>query len=350
MSDVLLPQSFVRLDDPDSGLKGFIVVHSTALGPAAGGCRFWHYADDAAASEDALRLATGMSFKNALAGLPLGGGKAVIQRPEGPFDRQALFRAFGRAVAELDGLYVTAEDVGTSVEDMAWVAAETRHVAGLPQHSGRPGGDPSPWTAWGVFRAMQVAARHRLGRDLDRLSVAVQGLGHVGMELCRLLHGAGARLVVADLRPDVAASAAARFDAQVVPPDAILDAPVDIVAPCALGGVFTDAMLPRLKARILCGAANNQLADARVGDRLAEAGILYAPDYLVNAGGIINVAAEYLGWSQEAVSSRVDAIADRLRDVLALSEREGMAPHRAADAMALRLIGAAGAVPAMAAA
>ena len=333
-----IPAEIVRLDDPKSGLSGVIVLHSMRLGPAAGGCRFWRYASDAEAQTDAIRLAEGMSYKNALAGLPLGGGKAVIRAPEGDFDRAALFGAFGRAVAALGGRYVTAEDVGTSVEDMVRVAANTEHVAGLPSKPGAPGGDPSPWTALGVFRAMQVAAQRRLGANLGDLTVAVQGLGHVGFALCELLHETGARLIVAEPRSDVAAQAAARFGAEVVALDALPDAQADVFAPCALGASLNDATVGRLRATIVCGAANNQLASARHGIALADRGILYAPDYLVNAGGIINVAAEYLGWSEADARSRVERIGMRLAEVLDLAERDGNAPHEAADGLARSII------------
>lgn len=338
MSDFLPPERSVRLDDPESGLQGFIVIHSTKLGPAAGGCRFWHYGSHAEASYDAVRLATGMSLKNALAGLPLGGGKAVIMRPGKAFDRRALFSAFGRAVAGLGGHYVTAEDVGTGLDDMACVAERTSHVAGLPQRPNLPGGDPSPWTAYGVFQAMRVAVRRQLGRDMSEVSVAVQGIGNVGMELCRLLHGAGARLVISEPRSEVAARASTLYNAEVVLSDAIISAPVDVFAPCALGGILTLDMLPRMKARVVCGAANNQLATAEVGDRLADFGVLYAPDYLVNAGGIINVAAEYLNWTLDDVSQKIDAIPERLNQVLTLAEDQGIGSHRAADTRALKII------------
>ncbi|MCW3838095.1 Glu/Leu/Phe/Val dehydrogenase [Sphingomonas canadensis] len=335
------PERIVRLEDAATGLSGAIVIDSTRLGPAAGGCRLWHYADGAAVLADAQRLARGMSYKNALAGLPLGGGKAVISRPRGSFDRAALFAAFGRAVRALDGAYVTAEDVGTGVEDMTHVATMTRHVAGLTQVPGRAGGDPSPWTARGVFSAMRVAAERGLGRPLEDMVVAVQGLGHVGFALCALLDAAGAQLIVADPNAEAAARAAEMFGAAVVDPAAILDADADIFAPCALGGAIGDAALDRLKARVVCGAANNQLATAAHGDRLMERGILYAPDYVANAGGIINVAAEYLGWPLAQVAERVDAIGARLGEVFDRAAEEGIAPGRAADRLAAALIAAA---------
>jgi leucine dehydrogenase len=329
-----LPETVRILSDPASGLEGVIVLHSTRRGPAAGGVRLWRYADRETLNADALRLAEAMAYKNALADLPLGGGKAVLRLPDGDFDRRRLFAAFGRAVASLDGAYVTAEDVGTTVTDMGFVRGETRHVAGLPRVAGRPGGDPSPWTARGVFVAMEEAARRRLGTGLDGLTVAVQGLGNVGSALCALLHEAGAKLIVADPRHGVAAEVACRYGADIMARGSILDARCDIFAPCALGGVINGAAGRRLRAKIVCGAANNVLASTEDGDRLAERGILLAPDYVVNAGGIINVAAEYLGWSEAEAAARVDATGQRLAAVLDHAEREGLAPHRAADALA----------------
>lgn len=342
----LPPEEVVQLDDPKSGLRGFIVVHSTSLGPAAGGCRIWPYVDQVDAGADALRLATGMTMKNALAGLPLGGGKAVLRLPNAPFSRTSLFSAFGRAVEALGGRYLTAEDVGTGVADMALVARETRHVAGLPQRSGRAGGDPSPWTARGVFLAMEVAIERRLQRSIGEVTVAVQGAGHVGFALCELLHAAGAKLVIAEPRPDLAARATSQFDAEVVPSSAITEVAADVFAPCALGGALNLVTVPTLRARIVCGAANNQLAAPELGDMLAERGVLYAPDYLVNAGGIINVAAEHLGWSEDEAVMRVEAIPSRLRQVLDLGELHGIAPARSAALAAWQAIEAARVRPA----
>ncbi len=336
------PEHIELIQDAASGLKGVIVVHSTALGQAAGGCRLWRYGDDAALVGDALRLAEGMSYKNALAGLPLGGGKAVLQLPSGDFDRRKLFEAFGRAVAGLGGGYVAAEDVGTTVADMSAVRSVTRHVAGLANEPGRPGGDPSPWTARGVFLAMEVAAERRFGRSLSDMTVAVQGLGNVGFALCGLLNEAGARLIVADPRGDVAAKAACRFDAYIMEKSAILEAKADIFAPCALGGILDRATIPRLNAKLVCGGANNQLATPDDGDRLKAAGILYAPDYVVNAGGIINVAAEYLGWTHHEVVARVDLIGERLEDLFNLADVKGVATNHAADGMARALIASGG--------
>jgi len=328
------PEAVHLISDDASGLRGVIVLHSTQRGPAAGGCRLWRYADRAAMTADALRLAEGMAYKNALADLPLGGGKAVIALPDGAFDRARLFAAFGRAVAALEGAYITAEDVGTTVDDMAVVHAQTHHVAGLAPDAGRPGGDPSPWTARGVFLSMREAARRRFGVGLDALTVAVQGLGNVGSALCALLHEAEAKLIVAEPRPGVAAAIARRYGAKLVDPDAILGARCDIFAPCALGGVIDRRAIRRLQAGLVCGGANNVLATAEDGDRLADRGVLYAPDYVINAGGIINVAAEYLGWSADEAAARVEATGQRLAAVLDHAERHGLAPHRAADALA----------------
>jgi leucine dehydrogenase len=328
------PETVHLLSDPESGLEGVIVLHSTRLGPAAGGCRAWRYADQASMARDALRLAEGMAYKNAMADLPLGGGKSVINLPRGEFDRRKLFEAFGRAVERLRGDYVTAEDVGTSVEDMETVRLQTRHVAGLSAVEGKPGGDPSPWTALGVFVSMQRAVRYKFGGDLAGLKVAVQGLGHVGSALCELLHEAGARLVVAEPREGVAAEVACKYGAEIAHSNSILDAQCDVFAPCALGAVLDRESVPRLKARLVCGAANNVLASPEDGDALAERGVLYAPDYVVNAGGIINVCAEYLGWTTVEVEARVRGSGDRLADVLRYADDAGLPPHRAADALA----------------
>ena len=328
------PESVHVVRDPASGLDGVIVLHSTRRGPAAGGCRLWRYSDSAEMARDAARLAEGMAYKNALADLPLGGGKAVLNLPTGPFDRGRLFAAFGREVARLNGAYVTAEDVGTSVVDMQAVRTTCTHVAGLAAVEGRPGGDPSPWTALGVFLAMREAARRKFGADLQGMTVAVQGLGSVGSQLCGLLHEAGAKLVVAEPRSSVAAAVACRTGATVVGLDSILDARCEIFAPCALGAVIDERSVARLRARIVCGAANNVLATDDDGDRLADNGVLYAPDYVVNAGGIINVAAEHLGWSVEDAETRVRQTDRRLAEVLDFADRRGLAPHRAADLLA----------------
>ena len=335
------PLECVRLYDLEAGLDGFIAIHSTALGPGEGGCRLWSYLDTSHALADAVRLAEGMSYKNALAGLPLGGAKAVLRRPEGDWDRVALFRAFGRAVEGLGGLYVTAEDVGTTVEDMQEVATVSRHVAGLPPAEGCAGGDPSPWTAKGVFDAMEVAAAFALGRGLDGLTVAVQGTGNVGAELCRRLADAGARLVIADVSPVRRDRLQAVLGAEVVDVSEIASVDADIFAPCALGGVLDRRTVAGMKARLVCGAANNQLASADVAAMLAERGIVYAPEYVVNAGGIINVSAEYLGETESDVEVRVAEIGPRVGALLERAAREGRSPALVADEMAEEVIAGA---------
>jgi len=339
------PWEIVRLDDPDAGLEGLIVLHSTRLGPAVGGCRLWAYGDMTEATTDALRLAEAMTYKNALAGLPFGGGKAALRRPAGVFDRERLFAAFGRAVEALGGSYVTAEDVGTGPADMAQIASSTRYVAGLDRGPGRPGGDPSPYTARGVFRAMEVAVGRQLGRTLADVTVAVQGLGSVGFALCELLHAAGAKLVVAEQRSELASRAAAMFGAEIAGTHTILERKVDVFAPCALGAVLNEDTVPLLKASVVCGAANNQLATRDDGVRLAERGVLYCPDYVVNAGGMISVAAEYLGWDMAEVDRRITGIGQTLGRVLDYGNAASLPPHEAAEAMAREMLARPRAVP-----
>ncbi len=338
LTSATIAEEFICLDDKESGLSGVIVLHSTRRGPGAGGCRFWRYETLADATRDAMRLAEGMSYKNALAGLPFGGGKAVIRVPDGNFDRTRLFQAFGLAVAKLEGRYITAEDVGTSVEDMVAVATATHHVAGLPSKVGMPGGDPSPWTARGVFRAMEVGARHKLGAEISDMTVAIQGFGNVGFALCEMLWRSGAKLLVAEPRAELAAVAAERFGARVMAPQELLKTKADILAPCALGGVIDTQVAADLQVKIVCGAANNQLATPEQAAQLAERDILYTPDYLVNAGGIINVVAEHLGWSAQEARSRVEQIGDRLAVVLDTAERSQITPDEAARSLARSLI------------
>lgn len=317
--------------DAGLGLAGVIAIHSTALGPAMGGCRAAAYVSDVAAVTDALRLSQGMSFKNAMADLPAGGGKAVLYRlPDEPALRAEAFAAFGRAVEAMGGAYVTAEDVGTSVADMQAVARSTRYVAGLPTKDGPAGGDPSPWTALGIFEAMKVAA----GRPLLGARVAVQGLGSVGYRLCGHLHAAGAKLVVADVDRERVRKAAGAYGAESEAVERIHRAAADVFSPNALGAVLNADSIPELQAPVVCGGANNQLATAADGARLAGRGVVYAPDYVVNAGGIINVVAEFLGEPQAQVDGRVRAIADRLEGILAQAKAEGRPPHEIADAAA----------------
>ncbi len=325
--------------DAASGLRTMIAVHSTARGPAFGGCRLWAYENDFAAHHDALRLSQGMSMKNALADLPFGGGKAVIIKPKGDFDRAALFAAFARAVDSLQGAYITAEDVGTTTADMRGVQALTQYVSGIPRE-GAFGGDPSPKTAWGVFVSIEAGAKTVLGRsDCQGLRVAIQGLGAVGWHLAEFLHQAGAKLIVADIDPGKTAKAEALFGATVLPVDQILAAEADVLAPCALGASLCSTSIPTLRAQLVCGAANNQLAQAADGDALAKRGITYLPDYLVNAGGIISVAREYRGEGEEqSVMAEVSRIAERVQELLARVKSSGRTPAAEADAWAQSLI------------
>ena len=277
--------------DAKSGLKCIIAVHSTARGPAAGGCRMWNYASAAEALEDALKLSRAMSYKNAMADLELGGGKSVIIGDARTQKTPALFEAFGRAVENLGGKYWTAEDVGVSVADLTNARKHTRYVAGLEGHDAASG-DPSPVTAEGVFRGVRLCVQRALKRDLDGVRVAIQGVGHVGAYLAEKLHAAGAKLVITDVNEDALRQVAGATGAKIVTPGAIFDADAEVFAPCALGGAINADTLPRLKAKVIAGGANNQLAEPDVGRALFEHGVLYAPDYVINGGGIINVAGE----------------------------------------------------------
>lgn len=336
---------FVR--DRASGLTAIIALHSTHLGPGAGGTRFWHYAEPALAMRDALRLSRGMSYKNAMAGLPMGGGKAVILADAAGTKTPAMLAAFGDAVDQLGGRYVTAEDVGISEADMVAVARRTRHVTGLPvSNSDSAGGDPGPFTAYGIFLGLKAAVAHKLGKtDLAGVHVAVQGTGSVGGGVARLLAGEGARLTLADAVEGRAAALAAELGAQVVSADAIMDVACDVFSPNALGAILDDAGIARLQAPIVAGGANNQLARRGHGAALAERGILYAPDYVINAGGIIAVALEYLGRESgtlspvSAVRERIEQIPARLVQIWEESAASGRSSDAVADAMAQRLIG-----------
>ena len=321
--------------DPATQLHAVIAVHSTALGPAGGGTRFWSYPSAADALTDALRLSRAMSYKNAMADLPLGGGKGVVMRPAGAFDRAALFEAYGRAIERLGGSYITAEDVGVGVEDMRAVRRSTRFVAGLPE--GRAAsGDPSPLTAQGVFLGIQSIVRRALDRsDLDGVRVAVQGVGHVGAHLCRLLHEAGASLVVTDIDEAAVAAMVDRYGAAAVAPDAIYDADADVFAPCALGSTINPDTIERLRVKAIAGGANNQLASPEMGDRLAEKGVLYAPDYVINGGGIINVAAEISGvYDPDWVHTKIVQLNATLEAVFDRAAAERRPTDQVADDMA----------------
>ncbi|MEG3180027.1 Leu/Phe/Val dehydrogenase [Sphingomonas sp. LT1P40] len=330
------------ISDPASGLRAVIAIHSTKLGPAAGGVRFWHYADSARAVTDALRLSRGMSYKNAMADLPLGGGKGVVLASEpGATISEAQLIAFGNAVESLGGRYVTAEDVGMSEERMKVIATQTRHVSGLPVEGGNAGGDPGPFTALGIYLGVKAAAKRALGVESMRgIHVAVQGVGSVGGGLARLLAADGAKLTLADVNADKAAALARELGADVVAADAVLRVSADIVSPNALGAILTEESIAALDCRVVAGGANNQLATRADGDRIHARGILYAPDYVINAGGIINVGLEYLGKGDRAeVEARIARIPDRLEQVWTESDRTGAPASEVADMIAQRLIG-----------
>lgn len=319
--------------DEAASYRGIIAVHDTTLGPALGGTRLWRYSDDKEALTDALRLSRGMTYKNALAGLPLGGGKSIIVAPEKISDRARLFRAHGRFVETLGGRYITAEDVATTTRDMGYVSLETKHVVGLEGRSG----DPSPVTAHGVFRAILASAKYRWGTDgVAGRTIAIQGCGSVGYHLARELHQAGAELVVTDINRERVNRVVQDCKAQAVSPEEIYGVGADIFAPCALGGVINDTTLPQLKVEIVSGAANNQLLEDRHGEALAERGILYAPDYVANAGGVINVCVGALGWERARVARKVDEIYDTLLNIFRVAESEGMPTSKAADQLAER--------------
>ena len=333
--------------DEASGLKCIIAVHSTARGPAAGGCRMWNYPTAADALDDALKLSRAMSYKNAMADLELGGGKSVIIGDARTQKTPALFEAFGRAVEDVGGKYWTAEDVGVSPADLAHARKHTRYVAGLDGHPAASG-DPSPVTAEGVFRGVQLCVRRALNRDLGGVCVAIQGVGHVGAYLAEKLHAAGAKLILTDVNTEALRRVAAATDAEIVAPGAIFDVDADVFAPCALGGAVSLDTLPRIRAKVIAGGANNQLADATTGVELFKRGILYAPDYVINGGGIINVAGEIRALDRgEAfdpawVDAKLDRLALTLEEVLDQALRERRPTNEVATEIARsRISGAA---------
>jgi leucine dehydrogenase len=332
----------LHLYDAASGLKAIIALHSARLGPAAGGCRLWTYANDDAALTDVLRLSRGMSYKNALAGVPMGGGKAVLLGPVSPEKRREVFLAFGDAVQSLSGTYITAEDVGVGVADMDVVASRTRFVSGRKAAIGQAGGDPGPYTARGVRIGIEAALKHRLGRDdLKGVRVAVQGLGGVGANLCRELYERGASLIVADLAPERVEKMHALYGAGSASIESILLSDVDVVAPCALGAIITQDVAAHMKAPILAGSANNQLADAKAGNVLLARDIAYVPDYLINAGGIIAASAEYFGQADAArVEAAIAEIGLRALWVLQQSKAERRSTQDIADEKARSIIAA----------
>lgn len=323
-------EQIVFASDPSTGLKAIIAIHDTTLGPALGGCRMFPYADEAQALRDVLRLSRGMTFKAAAAGLALGGGKAVIIGDPRRDKTPALLRAMGRAIDRLGGRYITAEDVGTQVADFAEVRQTTRHVVGLPAELGGTG-DPSPTTALGVHYGIRAAARYRWGSDdLSDRVVAVQGLGNVGWHLCHFLRDSGARLIVSDLDEQRLQAAVRTFGAKAVATDAIYEAPADILAPCAMGAVVNDETVERLTVAVVAGAANNQLARDDHGERLRARGILYAPDFVINAGGMMRVASEREGFDPVLVDRQVAGIHDSLLRIFERADAEGIATQAAA--------------------
>jgi leucine dehydrogenase len=332
-------EQLVMCHDKSSGYRGIIAIHDTTLGPALGGTRFWQYASDEEAIIDALRLARGMTYKNAVAGLNLGGGKAVIIGDNRTPRREMIFRAHGRFVESLGGRYITAEDVGTSTADMDFVHMETDYVAGLATRSG----DPSPVTARGVFRAIQASAKHRWGTDsIAGRTIAVQGLGNVGYYLCKELHAHDAKLVVTDIDPVRIKRVVDECGARAVELEQIYSAQADIFAPCALGGIINDETLPRLTVEIVAGAANNQLLEERHGVELERRGVLYAPDFVANAGGVINVYSELAGWTAQRALRKADEIYDTTLGVFEIAREQGIPIYEAADRLAERRLQAVG--------
>ena len=330
-------EQLVYCHEPSSGYRGLIAIHNTTLGPALGGTRYWHYKTESDAVIDALRLSRSMTYKAAVAGLSLGGGKAVVLASRGTPDREAIFRAHGRFIESLKGRYITAQDVGTSLADMDYIHLETQHVVGLQGRSG----DPSPVTAYGVYRGIKASAKARFGSDsLAGKTVAVQGCGHVGYYLCGYLYEEGARLVVTDIDSEKVKRAVEEFRARAVGLDEIYGVQAEVFAPCALGAVINDATIKQLKVKVVAGGANNQLAEERHGDMLEAKGILYAPDYVLNAGGLISVNSELEGWSAERAQRKAGEIYDTLLRLFDLAKEEGIPTYRAADRLAERRIAA----------
>lgn len=330
-------ESVISGVDEAAGYHGIIFIHSTALGPAIGGTRLWSYQSEDEGITDGLRLSRGMTYKNALAGLPSGGGKSIILRPTGDFDREKMFRAHGRLVESAGGKYITAEDVGTSPADMEWVLKETKHVFGLQGRSG----DPSPKTARGVFRAIQAAAKHRWGSDsLGSRTVAIQGCGHVGYYLAGELARAGANLIVADVDKTKVDRVVREFQATAVSVDKVLSTKADVLAPCALGGIINDDTIPAFCVDVIAGGANNQLLEPRHGDEVERRGIVYAPDYAANAGGVINgCCREMLGWDEARTNAKIDAIYQTILRIFEIAGTQRIPTYQAADHLADERLG-----------
>ena len=338
LSDFADHEQVVFVSDDKSGLKAIIAVHNSNLGPALGGCRMWPYATEEEAVRDVLRLSRGMTYKSAMANLKLGGGKSVIIGNPRTHKTPELLAAFARALEQLNGRYIAAEDSGTSVADMKYMTQFTQHVAGIhdkASDAGTRSGDPSPATAYGTFIGIKAAVKERLGRDsLDGLRVAVQGVGNVGFDLARQLKAAGAQLWVTDIHREALVQAGKELGATVVAPDEIFGLDVDVFAPCALGAILNDTTIPQLKASIVAGAANNQLAEARHGLELMKRGILYAPDYVINAGGIIDVYHERIGFDRAVLLKHIEGIHDNLMEVFERARKEERPTGEVADAIA----------------
>lgn len=319
--------------DKETGLKAIIGVHSTVLGPSLGGCRMWKYTDEQAALRDVLRLSRGMTYKAAVAGLKLGGGKAVVMADARTEKTPELLAAFGRAVESLHGKYITAEDVGMSVEDIDTIRKYTKHAVGGSNEGGS--GDPSVMTAFGVFQGIKAAVKHAgMGTSLEGIKVAIQGVGHVGYHLASYLSAAGAKLIISDIYPAQIEKVVQEFGAVAVEPDQIYGAAADIFAPCALGAILNQRTIPQLKCKIVAGSANNQLEVDSDGFDLFNRGIVYAPDYAINSGGLINVAAELDGYNHERVLDKVSKVYNTIADILERSKEENIPPHQAADRLA----------------
>jgi len=327
-------EQVVFCHNKDAGLKAIIAIHNTVLGPALGGTRMWPYKTEQDALDDVLRLSRGMTYKNAVAGLNIGGGKAVIIADPAVDKSEALFRAFGQFVESLGGRYITAEDVGVDVNDMEFVYRETEYVTGVHQvHGGS--GDPSPFTAYGVLQGLMASLNKRFGNEeVGQYSYAVQGLGHVGMEFVKLLKERGAKIFVTDINKGLVAKAVSEYGAEAVSLDEIYDVPADVYSPCALGGTVNEQTLPRLKAKIICGAANNQLANNAIGDEVQKRGLLYAPDYAVNAGGVMNVSLEIDGYNRERAMRMMRTIYHNVGRIFEIAERDGIPTYKAADRLA----------------
>ena len=324
-------EQVIFCNDKETGLKAIIAIHDTTLGPALGGTRMWDYASEEDAIQDVLRLSRGMSFKAAISGLELGGGKAVIIGDANTQKTEALMRKFGQYVDSLGGKYITAEDVGMNTKDMEYVRMETKHVTGIPESLGGSG-DPSPVTAFGVFMGMKAAAKYKWGSDnLDGKKVLVQGIGHVGENLVKYLADDGAKIIINDINETRLSELANQYGAEIVMGDAIYDLNIDIYAPCALGATVNPNTISRLKCEIIAGAANNQLADElRDAQLCADKGIVYAPDFLINAGGLINVYSEINGYDRKHAISQTRAIYDTTLEILKKAELDNITTHSAA--------------------